>query len=403
MAKRKLFEDMVRHLPKKEFSIITGARQTGKSTLLRQVENLCKEEDIPVVFLNLENKSILEELNENPLNLLKFLPVSEKRIVVMVDEVQYLDDPSSFLKLLYDEHADKIKIVATGSSAFYIDSRFKDSLAGRKRIFRLHTCSFDEYLELSGKTDLLDEKNRVVQVADAKSTLIDYLRIEWEEYMLYGGYPAVITEPDKQEKISRLKEIRDSFVKRDIQESGVQNENAFYQLFRILAGQTGNLVNINEISSVLRIKNDTVVNYISVMRKCFHIALISPFFRNLRKELIKMPKVFLMDTGLRNCLLDNFQPLSMRADKGELWENTVFRLFAGKYDIDSIRYWRTSSGNEIDFVLPDISTPIAVEAKFNKSQIRKSKYKMFRDSYPDIPLEYSWLLPFDEDFFRRDY
>jgi uncharacterized protein len=403
MAKRKLFEDMVRHLPKKEFSIITGARQTGKSTLLRQVENLCKEEDIPVVFLNLENKSILEELNENPLNLLKFLPVSEKRIVVMVDEVQYLDDPSSFLKLLYDEHADKIKIVATGSSAFYIDSRFKDSLAGRKRIFRLHTCSFDEYLELSGKTDLLDEKNRVVQVADAKSTLIDYLRIEWEEYMLYGGYPAVITEPDKQEKISRLKEIRDSFVKRDIQESGVQNENAFYQLFRILAGQTGNLVNINEISSVLRIKNDTVVNYISVMRKCFHIALISPFFRNLRKELIKMPKVFLMDTGLRNCLLDNFQPLSMRADKGELWENTVFRLLAGKYDIDSIRYWRTSSGNEIDFVLPDISTPIAVEAKFNKSQIRKSKYKMFRDSYPDIPLEYSWLLPFDEDFFRRDY
>jgi predicted AAA+ superfamily ATPase len=304
---------------------------------------------------------------------------------------------------LYDEHADKIKIVATGSSAFYIDSRFKDSLAGRKRIFRLHTCSFDEYLELSGKTDLLDEKNRVVQVADAKSTLIDYLRIEWEEYMLYGGYPAVITEPDKQEKISRLKEIRDSFVKRDIQESGVQNENAFYQLFRILAGQTGNLVNINEISSVLRIKNDTVVNYISVMRKCFHIALISPFFRNLRKELIKMPKVFLMDTGLRNCLLDNFQPLSMRADKGELWENTVFRLLAGKYDIDSIRYWRTSSGNEIDFVLPDISTPMAVEAKFNKSQIRKSKYKMFRDSYPDIPLEYSWLLPFDEDFFRRDY
>ena len=142
----------------------------------------------------------------------------------------------------------------------------------------------------------------MLQQPDAKSTQLDYFRIEWEEYMIYGGYPAIITEPDKQEKINRLKEIRDSFVKRDIQESGVQNENAFYQLFRIFAAQTGNLVNVNEISSTLRIKHETVVNYASVMQKCFHIALVSPFFRNLRKELVKMPKVFLMDTGLRNCL-----------------------------------------------------------------------------------------------------
>lgn len=403
MARRKLYENLLDHLPKKEFSIITGARQTGKSTLLRQIESQCKKDEIPVVFLNLENKSILAELNENPLNLLKFLPLSENKVVALVDEVQYLDDPSNFLKLLYDEHADKLKIIASGSSAFYIDSRFNDSLAGRKRIFRLNTCTFDEYLLLKGKTELLDEKNRLVEMADAKSTLTEYLRIEWEEYILYGGYPAIITEPDKKEKINRLKEIRDSFVKRDIQESGVQNEQAFYQLFRILASQTGNLLNINELSSTLRIKNETVSNYISVMQKCFHIALVNPFYRNLRKELVKMPKVFLMDTGLRNCLLDNFQPFSIRVDKGELWENAVFRMLADKHDVDSIRYWRTSAGNEVDFVLPEILEPKAVEVKFNKTQIREAKYKMFQDTYPEIPLQYAWILPFDESFFKRNF
>jgi len=110
MIRRKLFEDLQAHLLKKEFSIITGARQTGKSTLLKQLEVYCKEMEIPVIFLNLENKTILAELNNNPLNLLKFMPEPSKKTVALVDEIQYLDDPSNFLKLLYDEHSEQIKV-----------------------------------------------------------------------------------------------------------------------------------------------------------------------------------------------------------------------------------------------------------------------------------------------------
>ncbi|NOY94906.1 MAG: ATP-binding protein [Chlorobi bacterium] len=398
---RKLFEKLKVHIPKKEFSIITGARQTGKSTLLRQLELYCKQNNIPAIFLNLENKSILSELNENPLNLLKFLPDTDKRIVAFVDEVQYLNDASNFLKLLYDEHTERIKVVATGSSAFYIDRRFRDSLAGRKKLFYLPTCTFDEYLELCGKSHLLEEKNQIIKRPGSKSTLIAYLQIEWESYMIYGGYPAIITEPDIQEKIDRLKEIRDSFVKRDILESGVINETAFYNLFRILAAQSGSLVNINELASTLRIKNETVASYLEVMQKCFHIALIKPFFRNLRKELVKMPKVFLLDTGLRNCLLNNFQPIALRADRGELWENTVFRILADKYGLDAIQYWRTSAGNEVDFVLPHISEPRAIEAKYDKNQVKISKYKRFIETYPELPFSFAWMHPFDEGFFQR--
>lgn len=399
MVHRKLFNDLKTHLEKKEYSIITGARQTGKSTLLRQLEVYCNTIEMPVIFLNLENKALLAEMNENPLNLLKYLPGTNKRTVALIDEIQYLNDPSNFLKLLYDEHSGQIKVVASGSSAFYMDKQFKDSLAGRKKLFQLNTCTFDEYLLLSDKLHLFEEIGKLKNKSSYRSTLFDYLRIEWENYMIYGGYPAVITDHDKKEKADRLREIRDSFVKRDILESGIINESAFYDLFRILASQTGNLVNVNELSSLLRIKNDTVENYLSVLQKCFHIVLVKPFFRNLRKELIKMPKVFFLDTGLRNCLLNNFLPLSVRADKGELWENIVFRILADKYGSDAVHYWRTSAGNEVDFVLPDIEEPKAIEVKFDVNQIRISRYKIFRESYNNIPLKYLWLNPFHPDFF----
>ncbi|MCL1937512.1 MAG: ATP-binding protein [Candidatus Azobacteroides sp.] len=398
--KRNLFETLISHLEKKELSILVGARQTGKTTLLRQVENFCKGKNIPSVFMNLENKNLLSELNKSPLNILNFLPVTEKRVVVLIDEIQYLEDSSNFLKLLHDEHAKNIKIVATGSNAFYVDKTFKDSLVGRKRLFHLFTCSFDEYLKLRDREELYDELKRIRANPLAKTAKIETLQQEWNNYMLYGGYPAVVKEPDGEEKIAYLKEIRDSFVKRDILESGVQNEIAFYNLFRTLAAQTGKLINVNELSSSLKIKNETVNHYLYVLQKCFHIALIRPFFKNLRKELTKMPKAYFLDSGLRNCLINNFDPLAFRTDKNELWENMYFRLLVEKYDLYDISFWRTTEGNEVDFVLNRMKDTFAVGVKFEKKAIKESKYKMFRSAYPEIPLKFVWIEPFDENFFR---
>jgi predicted AAA+ superfamily ATPase len=398
--KRNLFENLKDHLGKKEFTILTGARQTGKSTLLRQLENFCNEKGTPSIFLNLENKNILSELNKTPLNLLNFLPATVHRVVVFIDEIQYLEDPSNFLKLLHDEYAHTIKIVATGSSAFYIDKTFKDSLAGRKKIFHLYTCSFDEYLKLKNKEDLYEEMTRIQHNEHAKSLKIEILHHEWNHYMIYGGYPAVITETDIKEKIEYLKEIRDSFVKRDILESGVQNEDAFYKLFRLLAGQTGNLLNVNELSNCIGVKCETVNNYLYILQKCFHLVLVRPFSNNLRKELTKMPKAYLLDNGLRNCLINNFEMPVFRLDKGELWENQYFRLLADKYSLDEIFFWRTSDGNEVDFVLNRIEQPYSVEVKFNKNMIRESKYNLFKETYPNIPLSFAYMEPFDENFFR---
>ncbi len=197
-----------------------------------------------------------------------------------------------------------------------------------------------------------------------------------------------------------LKEIRDSYVKRDVLEAGVQNETAFYHLFRMLAAQSSSLLNASELAKMLRVKEETVQHYLFVLQKCFHLSLIRPFFRSLSKELVKMPKAYLMDTGLRNCLIGNFEPIPLRLDKGDLWENACFRLLADLHPVDEIFFWRTADKNEVDFVLPLAATPHAIEAKLSMDKVLYSKYKKFTKTYSDLPLRFACMEPFSEDFFR---
>jgi predicted AAA+ superfamily ATPase len=400
---RHLYHQIIEHLDKKESSIITGARQTGKSTLLKQTADYCRKRDYPIALLNLENKDILTELEQSPLNLMKFLPDTDRKIMVFLDEVQYLSDPSNFLKLIYDEYKEKIKIIATGSSAFYIDKKFNDSLAGRKQIFFLPTCSFDEYLKFIGADNLLDEIHQIKNKKTYKSIALQFLKKEHDNYIIYGGYPAVILEKKFNEKINILTDIRDSLIKKDILESGVKNEIDFYKLFRILAAQTGNLLNINELSKTLRIKHETVENYLYVLQKCFHIALVRPYSKNIRNELTKMSKIYLLDTGMMNVLTNNFQPLEEKINKGNYWENVYYRQIIEYYGMSNINFWRTTSGNEVDFIIQETGKPLrAVEVKYSNDKINKAKYKKFRADYPEIDLSFAYYEPFSEDFFRID-
>jgi predicted AAA+ superfamily ATPase len=108
-----------------------------------------------------------------------------------------------------------------------------------------------------------------------------------------------------------------------------------------------------------------------------------------------------MDTGMLNSLLSNFQPFALRADKGMVWETLYCKLLSEKWETDELFFWRTADGNEVDFVLPYIGNPFAVEVKFDKTSIRKSKYKKFIETYPDIPLSFCWLQPFEEKFLSQ--
>jgi hypothetical protein len=397
MLRRKKHTIISNHISKREFTILIGARQIGKSTLLKQLFEELKQNGEAVFFLNLDRKDILEELNQNPENLLKICPLqSDKKIIVFIDEIQYLDDATNFLKLLFDEYSTQLKIVATGSSAFYIDRQFNDSLVGRKKIFQMGTLDFEEFLLFKNRADLVNEISQFKSKKKSKSIQENLLWAYMDEFINYGGYPAVVLEENVEDKIELLREIRDSYIKRDVLESGITDETKFYRMLMLLASQTGNLLNVNEISNTLRISNATVENYLYVLQKCFHITLLKPFYANLRKELTKMPKVYINDLGLRNVLINYFSPLEQRADKGAVLENFSFRLLSERFEEDQIKYWRTADGNEVDFVIEtSYLKGFAVEIKFSEQEAKTSKYNKFIQNYPDFPLEFWWWKKMD--------
>jgi predicted AAA+ superfamily ATPase len=397
---RKNYETIKNHLDSSEFTIVTGARQIGKTTILKQLEKDIEKEGRPVVFLNLERKNLLAELNENPENIFNYISTDEtKRTIVLIDEIQYLKDPTNFIKLLFDEYAAKIKIVATGSSAFYIDKNFKDSLAGRKKIFELKTLDFEEFLTFKGENKLVIELLKIREGNIKNSLLEPQLWIQLEEYVTYGGYPAVVLDHSIENKIERLYELRDSFLKRDILESGVNNEEKFYKLCVLLAGQIGNLLNTSELAKTLQMSNVTVENYLYILQKCFHIASIKPFYNNLRKELTKMPKVFFNDLGLRNAMLENFGKFELKPDKGAILENLVYRRLSEKYTSTQLKFWRTTEGNEVDFVFNDNSgNKKALEVKFSETEAKLTKYKTFQQTYPEF--EFGFITWKNSEIFR---
>ena len=366
---RKIFNDLYRHLDKKQCTLIIGARQTGKTTLLKNLQEKADSDGLRTYFFNLEQKDVLTDFNDNPLNLLRYISNTKDKKYIFIDEIQYLDYPSNFIKLIYDEHSTDIKLVVTGSSAFYLDEKFNDSLAGRKRIFNLYTCSFDEYLELSEKGYLLSELKRIVSDPDARSTKLAELNAALDEFIIYGGYPAVICESDYDEKIELLKELRDSYLKRDVDESGIVNQDAFYKLYTLLSAQSGSQVNISELSKTLRISSETVEHYIHILQKCFHISLVKPFYRNIKKEVTKMPKVYV-------------------------------RILMDRYSIDDIKTWRTSDQKEIDFIVDSVKNKLAYEVKYNTANIKQNKYKVFEQTYPEYKLNYISKEPFSEDILR---
>jgi predicted AAA+ superfamily ATPase len=375
---REITSQAEKYLERDEALLFIGARQAGKTTVLRQLETVIKQRNQPAIFLNLEDREILFLLNQSLKNLFQIAPIDLKTTTYLfIDEIQYLKDPTNLIKYFFDEYRGKIKIIASGSSAFYVDRSFRDSLVGRKKIFNVYTLSFREFLRFNGEEALFQR-----DFPDLTKMELDGLRILLAQYLAYGGYPRVALAP-ADEKKDVLNDILYSYIKKDVYESGIRGEDVFYKLFKVLAQQTGNLVNVSELSSVLGVSQKAIDNYLYVMRKSFHIELINPFFKNVRKEITKMPKVYFYDLGLRNAILNSYDLYETRLDKGQILENLFFRALLEKTTTDEIRYWRTIGQQEIDFVVGEK----AYEIKSSKQSAKTEKYKAFQKEYPQIGLE----------------
>lgn len=362
-----------------EVLVFIGPRQAGKTTVLKQIKNDLEKQGETCFFLDLEDPEYLGLLNQSPKNLFKIFSINpDKKNFVFVDEVQYLNNPSNFLKYLFDEHKGKLKLIVSGSSAFYLDRKFKDSLAGRKKIFNVYTLSFREFLKFKKEDDLARKDLGKISLEEKSKVSLSY-----REFIVFGGYPRVALAL-LEDKEDILKEIAYSYIKKDIYEANIRQDETFYKLFKILAAQTGNLVNASELANTLNLSKTAIDNYLYVMQKSFHLAMIRPFFQNVRKEITKMPKVYFYDSGLRNFFVNNFSQFETRNDKGRLLENAVFRQLLEKYDASEVKFWRTIDQKEIDFIAGDL----ALEVKMNSGRFKEKKYKLFLESYPEKKLSF---------------
>src|SRR6056297_2959556 len=390
IIKRDIIPVLKKHVFSSEITILSGSRQTGKTTVVKELQKELQSEGYHTFYLTLERTDMRKLLDEKPGNLFSIIPVSpEQKSYVFIDEIQYLENPTNFLKLLYDEYADEIKLIVTGSSAFYIDRKFRDSLAGRKRIFHLTPFSLRETIRYKGEPGLLEYTgNGLKQPKSIPLIYLDTLQSITGEYLLYGGYPRVVTTDDYQEKQLILNELVNSFLKKDAFESNVRKEADFMFFTEVLADRIGNKINRNELSNICGISDETVRNYLYILEKSFHISFVRPFWKSKTGELRKMPKVYFQDNGFRNALLNTFSPVALRKDKGDLLENMVYNLLKKHYPKKQILYWITRDQKEVDFI---VNRQFALEVKYNATHIKPGKYKLFQQAYPEIPLQFTCL------------
>ncbi len=378
LYQRDVLSKIKKVINREEFIILMGARQVGKTSLLILLKEFLDKNKKDSYYFNLENREYLKLLNKHPYNIFELLPKSRTKQFVFIDEIQYLDDPTNFLKLLYDEKRNDIKIIASGSSSFYIDNKFKDSLVGRKFLFEIYPLNFYEYIRFNNQEKLLKLKNKKLTVWEKKKILS-----LWNNYLLYGAYPKIALTAEEDIKKILLEEIGTAYIKKDIEDAGIKNIDKYFAILKILASQSGRLLNTKELANILGIAHKTVEGYLYVMKKSYQISLIKPFYKNMRKELTKMPKVYLNDLGLRNFFLNNYGIIDKREDKGGYLENIVFREFLLQSDsVEKIKFWRTQDKQEIDFIFNNS----AFEVKFNKEKFNYQKYNKFTNFYPEIKL-----------------
>ena len=346
MFEREILPYIMKYLYTDDILLLYGSRQVGKTSVMKILQ---EQEERQTFFFDLENPSHLKILNQNPDYFIEYLQFQKDRkwekVVVFIDEIQYLDNPTSFLKYLHD-HFPSLKFIVSWSSTLEIRGKMKDSLAGRLMKFEIHPLTFKEFLIFKGK-DVLAKRIRNLIPFDEVN---DELRNLYQEYALFWWYPKVVLTHDEEMKKEALWQIVGTYIQKDIKDIGkIRDVEKFNTTLKILADQSWNLLNISELSSdAIGINRETLKDWLFLLTNTFIIDTITPYSRSIRSELVKMPKLFFHDNGVRNYLLDRYEL------DGAGFETTFFWDMAHSYRFKNIQFYRTQDKKEIDFMLDTI-------------------------------------------------
>ena len=392
MIVRKILSKILNEIDSAEIVFLLGTRQVGKTTLSKLIAQESNFDN--VYFFDFEDKEYRELFNTVSIKKLEqifkleAIDIEQKNLIIF-DEIQLLDDPSNMLKLIYD-HFKTLKIIATGSSSLQIKAKFSDSLAGRKRVYKIEPLDFDEFLLFKKEEKLLrlrkmfkEERDKLSMIPIVKSQTTRFLEL-FEEYLIYGGYPEVVLLESRDEKIVKLDSIASSYIQKDIKDlANIENIDGYNKLIQYLSINIGNMINLSSISTAIALSLPTVKKYINLLQDTFIVDELKPFFRNKNKEISKNGKIFFKDIGVRNLQIKNFNTLSYRTDVGELYENYVFNQLDSQDILSSLYMYRTQSKTEIDFIRVKESVASLYEVKSGSNHKIPKAIVEFEKRYSD--------------------
>lgn len=377
MIPRELGKVIRRKLDGSKAIILLGARQTGKTTLLKSLF----PETESLLWLNGDEWDVQRLFEQVTSSRLKSLFAGKRTVVI--DEAQRIADIGSRLKLITDQ-IPGVRLIATGSSAFELANRVNEPLTGRKWEYHLFPVSFGEMAAYHG---LLEEKRLIPQ------------------RLVYGCYPEVVASGENAKAL--LKQLSESYLYKDILTwERVKKPDRLVKLLQALAYQIGSQVSMQELGEVCGIDRKTVEKYVTLLEQTYVIFRLPSFSRNLRNELKSSQKIYFYDNGIRNALIANFAPIENRADTGALWENWLVsqRLIVNHYRERWVncRFWRTAQQQEVDYVEEADGRITGYEFKWNPNA-KFRRCRTFQEAYqaPVLPVHYEnceeFLLPADEE------
>ena len=351
--------------------IVYGARQVGKTTL---VKALLEEHDASDGYYNCEVPTVLDLLvSKEPIQYKKNF--GHHKILVL-DEAQNVPDIGSILKIMSDEMPE-LQVIATGSSSFELAQKTSAPLTGRALGFTLYPFSYSELQQLYRPVEL---------------------KAELPHWLIMGTYPEIVLAGKESARIL-LDDLANKYLFKDILIfENLRRDDVIRKLLQLLAFQLGSEVSFQELANNLKVNVRTVTRYIDLLEKAFIVFRLTPFSRNLRKEITKKNKIYFYDLGIRNSIIQQYQSLDLRPDKGALWENYLLIERLKALSIKQIRpniyFWRTHDGQEIDYLEERDGQLFAYEFKWKIH--RKKIPPAFAKAYPDAKVQWVDTSNFDD-------
>ncbi|MEX0812380.1 MAG: ATP-binding protein [Chitinophagales bacterium] len=363
---RAIFQVFKQKVKPQKVLILLGARRVGKTALIhRFLEEIPKNK---YLLLNGEDQKTIDAFEDRSIDNFKRIIGNQEYLVI--DEAQKIEDIGVKLKLIVDE-IKNIRVIATGSSMFDLSNKLGEPLVGRENTLLLYPLS---QMELNNLENYLDTKSKL------------------EERLIFGAYPELEKYESWDEKGDYLESIVNAYLLKDILEyQGIKKADKIMDLLRLIAFQVGKEVSIDELANNLKgISRNTVEIYLDLLSKVFIIYKVNGFSRNLRKEISKSSHWYFYDNGIKNAVLRNFNPLKLRMDKGDLWENYLMseRIKFNSYSKKRVNYyfWRTYDQQELDLVEEEAGALRAFEFKWNKNKTPKAP-GAWRKNYPNASFE----------------